>query len=64
MGNFVHLYLTIRWGACKIYMVLCTLVQYGTAPQRFIDNRRNAGGLGFTRPIVTFILLNELIEFR
>ena len=58
MDNFVHLCLTIRRAACKIYTVWCTLAQYGTVLQRFIDNRRNAGGLGFVRPIVTFILLN------
>lgn len=58
MGKFVHLYLTFWWVACKIYTVWCTLAQCGTVLQRFIDNRRNAGGLGFVRPKVTFILLN------
>ena len=50
MDNFVHLCLTIRRAACKIYTVWCTLAQYGTVLQRFIDNRRIAGGLGFVRP--------------
>ena len=58
-GKFVHLYLTFRDCPCKIYTVLCTLAV--NIPQRFIDNRRKAGGNGFLRLYKWRFLLNRYI---
>ena len=43
-----------------MYSVWCTLAQYGTVPQRFIDNRHIRRGIAFCASNVTFYLVNEI----